>query len=368
MLNSYRFAQRSLVMAFFGMSALAFAGEKYKLEEQVDDVRIFGVGTRVDITGKLQTAPKATLLTQTASAALSYRERRLLGPGNEAEAFRAVREYETAVAEINVDGSKTSTSLPETLKLIIAQGRTEGVELYGMYGLLTADELGLIRSPADSLALISLLPSKELEVGDQWTVPQWSFQMLTALDAVVKGELICTLDSVEKKVARVKMSGKLEGAAVGSTSEVTVSGFFTYNLEGKYIAETDFVQTELRAIGPVSPGLDISARVRLLRQPSKAAGRLGDQKVIEALVSDHPERAKFLRFESPWNIGLQHGRQWHLWKVDDKIAVFRMLEEVPDLAGADRTLVARVSAEDEQDHWALRGQRLERDILPFERT
>jgi hypothetical protein len=227
-----------LVVPSFGLTA-----DKYKLDEPVDDARIYGVGTRVDIKGKLQTTPKAAHLTQAVSAALSYRERRMLGPGNESESFRSVREYETAEAEINVDGNKTASRLPDALKLIVAQGRSDGVELCGLNGLLTADELDLIRSPADSLALISLLPSTEVEVGDKWTVPGWAFQMLTALDAVVKGELECTLDSVEKGIAKIKMSGTLEGAAVGSTTEVKVSGFFTYNVDKKFIAETDFVPT-----------------------------------------------------------------------------------------------------------------------------
>jgi hypothetical protein len=321
--------------------AAAWSGDKYTLDEPVDDVRIYGVGTRVDITGKVQMAPKEPQLPQSLSAALSYRERRLLGPGSEAETLRAVREYETAQADINVGGVKTTSRLPEGLKLIVAQGRTEGVELYGVTALLTANELDLIRSPADSLALISLLPAKkEIEVGEKWTVPGWAFQMLTGLDAIIKGELVCTLDAVEKGIARIKMNGKLEGAAVGSTTEVSVSGFFTYNLEGKFIAETDFVQTETRAVGPISPGLDITARIRLLRQPAKASGRLGDQKVIDAAANEPQATAKFLRFESPWNISGQHSRNWHLFQVDDKLAKFRLLDEGNLIAQCDMAVIA----------------------------
>lgn len=237
---------RLVVFALMMLStSITVSADQYKLEEPVDDVRVFGVGTRVEIKGTLH-FPKNPDLRQNVSAALSYRERRLLGPGDEAESLRSVREYETAEAEIIVADTKSTMRLPDSLKLIVAQGRTDGVELYGLNGMLTGDELNLIRSPADSLALIALLPSKELEIGDQWTVPGWAFQMLTSLDAVVKGELVCTLASVEKGVARIKMAGSLEGAAVGSMTEVKVAGFFTYNLDGKFISDVDFVQTELR--------------------------------------------------------------------------------------------------------------------------
>ena len=241
--------------------------------------------------------------------------------------MRSVREYETATADIQVGESKSTTRLPDSLKLIVAQGRTEGVELYSLSGLLTGDELNLIRSPADSLALISLLPGKELSVGETWTVSGWAFQMLTSLDAVVKGELVCTLASVEKGIAKITMAGDLEGATVGSLTEVKVSGFFLYNLEGKYISDTDFVQTETRTVGPVSPGLDITARIRLLRQPAKVPGRLADAKIIDNAANDAGDAAKSLRFESPWNISIQHGRQWHECTIDEKMAIFRMLDD-----------------------------------------
>ena len=308
-------------------SAAAMSDDKYKLEEPVDDIRVFGVGTRVDVSGKVQPVPKGVQLSQSVSAVISYRERRMLGPGSEAEAFRSVREYETAKADTDFDGNKSSMQLPDLLKLVVAQGRHEGVELRSIQGLLTSDELDLIRSPADSLALISLLPSKEVAVGDKWTVPSWAFQMLTALDAIAKGELVCTLDSVDKGVAKIKMNGTLEGAAVASSTEVKVTGFFKYNLEGKYISETDFVQTEVRAFGPISPGLDFTARVRLLRQPSKPPGRLGDQKIIDLASAQPSPAAMMLKFDSPWNISLQHDRNWHFFRVEEGVAKFRLLEE-----------------------------------------
>lgn len=322
--------------------------EKYKLDEPVDDARVYGVGTRVDIKGtvnfpqRLDLPQTMTSQPQVVSAKLSYRERRLLGPGEQAESFRSAREYETAQCDIRVGDTTTGLTLPDTLKLIVAQGRMDGVELYGLNGLLTDDELNLIRSPADSLALISLLPAKEVEIGEKWKVPGWAFQMLTGLDAVAKGELECTFDSVKKGIARINMDGKIEGAAVGSFTEVKVTGFFSYNLEGKYICDTDFLQTEKRSIGPISPGLEINARIRLLRQPSAASGKLGDHKIIDVAAIEPLDSAKFMRFESPWNIGVQHSRNWHSCQVDERIAKFRLLVEGNLIAECDMASIPAV--------------------------
>lgn len=316
------------------------AAEKYKLDEPVDDTRVFGCGTRVDVSGKTQPSPKVEPLKLNASAALSYRERRLLGPGAEAELLRSVRDYETTQTEIDVNGQKSTAKLGDHLKLVVAQGRVDGVELYSLGGPLTSSELDLLRSPADSLALIALLPSKEIEAGDKWTAPGWAFQMLTAIDAIAKGELNCSLTSVEKQIARIKIEGKLEGAALGAVSEVTVNGFYEYDLKDRCITQCDFTQVEKRGFGPVSPAFEFTARVRLLRKPAQLPGRLADQKIIDTAAAEPKPSAVALRFESPWNIGFEYPRHWHLWKIQEKAAIFRLIDDGNFVAQCDLAPIA----------------------------
>ena len=322
------------------LCATARSAESYRLEEPVDDSRVFGVGTRIDVSGKTQPSPRVEPLPLTASAALSYRERRLLGPGTDAESFRSVRDYEQTQVDINAGGQKSTLQLANTLKLMVAQGRSDGVELYSLGGSLTSNELDLVRSPADSLALMALLPAKGVEVGDKWTVPTWAFQMLTALDAVVKGELTCTLASVEKQVARIKIDGKLEGAALSAVSEITVTGFFEYDFNHRCISQCDFNQVEKRGLGPVSPAFEFTARVRLLRRPAQVPGRLADQKVIDSAINEPQPSVRYLRFESPWNIGFDYPRHWHLWKIHEKAAIFRLIDEGNFVAQCDLAPIA----------------------------
>lgn len=316
------------------------AAESYRLEEPVDDVRVFGVGTRIDINGKTQPSPKVEPLQLVASAALSYRERRLLGPGTDAESFRSVRDYEQTLSEIDAGGQKSSSQIANHLKLMVAQGRSDGVELYSLGGPLTSNELDLVRSPADSLALLALLPAKEVEIGDKWTAPGWAFQMLTALDAVVKGELNCSLASVEKQVARIKIEGKLEGAALSAVSEITVTGFYDYDLGLKCISQCDFTQVEKRGLGPVSPAFEFTARVRLLRRPAQIPGRLSEQKIIDSAINEPQPSARLLRFDSPWNIGFEYPRYWHLWKIHEKAAIFRLIDDGNFVAQCDLAPIA----------------------------
>jgi hypothetical protein len=311
-------------------SSALLAADKHRLEEPVDDTRVFGVGLRLDVHGKVQTRGeenKTINLPMSATAAVSYRERRLLGPGSDAEALRSVRDYEQAQVDISIDEEKTSHRVTDALKLAVAQGRSSGLEIYSLGGLLSAQEMELLTPPCDSLGILALLPRTEVAVGDEWSPPAWVGQLLARFDAATKSEITCRLDSVQKDVAKVTFQGQVSGAAQGATSEMTLIGSYDYDLQTKSITSVDLQQSEQRAVGVVSVGLNVAARVRLFRKPAMLPGRLAHAAVLEAAVHEPPPSALLLRFESPWNIGLLHSRDWHLFKQTEQVAIFRLLDQ-----------------------------------------
>lgn len=312
------------------VGGVSSAAEKYRLEEPPDDPRVFGVGLRLDVHGKVQTLGEQNQTTNmplSASAAISYRERRLLGPGSDAEALRSVRDYEQAHVDITVDEEKTSIRLSDALKLAVAQGRASGLQIYSLSGLLSAEELELLSPPCDSLGFLTLLPTQEVAVGDEWTPPSWVAQFLARLDAVTKTEVKCKLVSVQDQLAKVTFRASASGAVLGAPSEITIQGSYEYDLGLKAITGVELRQTEKRGIGVVSVGLDIAAGMRLLRKPAKVPGRVALQPVIDAALLPPPETALLLRFESPWNVGLLHHRDWHLFKQTEQVAIFRLLDQ-----------------------------------------
>ena len=130
-------------LAFADDSVGAFSDEKYKFEEPVDDARIFESGPRryrgsVNFPRQLDHPELMTTQAERHGAALVPRTALLAR--DQVESLRSVREYETAECEIRVGDVKTTTKLPDSLKLIVAQGRSDGVELYPIHGLLTDDE------------------------------------------------------------------------------------------------------------------------------------------------------------------------------------------------------------------------------------
>jgi len=312
------------------LSGSVSAAEKYTLEEPVDDARAYGIGMRVDVNGKVQTRGadnQPTDLPLHVTAAISYRERRMLGPGTGAETYRSVRDYETAQVDIEVSDEKTSSKLPDPLKLIVAQGRASGLELYSLGGLLSAQELELVTPPCDSLGFIALLPLAPVEVGEEWTPAPWVAQFIARLEASTKSELKCQLVKVKDGIAAVSFQGSVKGAVQGTPSEVSFTGTFDYDLKGQCIVDAQLQQTEKRDIGAVSPGLDVKANLRILRKPAQVPGRVADPQVVDVALLPAPATALHLRFESPWNLSLLHGRDWHLFQQTEQVAIFRLLDQ-----------------------------------------
>ncbi len=306
------------------------AGEKYTLEEPVDDERVYGVGLRLDVHGKVQTRGpenKNVDLPLTGTAALSYRERRLLGTGAQAESLRSVRDFESAQVDIEIADEKTQVLLPEALKLIVAQGKPAGLEVYSLGGLLSAQEVELLSPPTDSLGLAALLPTSPVEVGEEWTPAKWVGQFLARLEATTTNELKCTLVSVEKNVAKIKFTAKVHGAVQGAPSELEITGSMDFDLGVKHIVAADVQQTEKRTVGAVSVGLDVSARMRLLRKVAQVGGRVATPAVLTAAAEEPPASAMLLRFEAPGNLSMLHARQWHLFKQTEQTSILRLLDD-----------------------------------------
>lgn len=319
----------ALVAGLTFSSALA-AADKVTLEEPVDDIRVYGVGMRVDVHGKVQTqgpGNKTVDLPLNVTASLSYRERRMLGLGAGAEALRGVREYEQAQVDIEIAEEKTSTRLPDALKLVVAQGKSSGLDLYSLGGILSPQELELITPPCDSLGFIALLPPASVDIGEEWTPPVWVPQFLARLEATTLAEMKCKLVSVKDGAAEIRFTGQAKGAVQGTPSEVTLSGSIDYDIKQQCITSAELTQTEKRAVGAVTPGLDVSARLRILRKPAQVPGRVNDPRVVDLALNAPPESALHLRFESPWNLSLLHSRDWHLFQQTPQVAIFRLLDQ-----------------------------------------
>ncbi|HEV8070802.1 MAG TPA: hypothetical protein VGP76_24010 [Planctomycetaceae bacterium] len=301
----------------------------YTLKESPADSRIESVDVQVKVAGTAQFAiEKGQFLAHpiAAEATLKFRERWLSGAGRDAEALRSLRHYDSLSTEVKVADHASRSQLSANRRLMVAQGRSEGILFYSPLGPLTAADLELLRAPADTLCLVALLPPHPVSVGDTWTAPAWVGQMLTDTEAASKSEINCTLESVADDKAKVTVTGTVAGATAGSSGKVDLHGWYLFDLKAKLLTHAEIDQSEERTIGPISPGLKVSAKTVVARAASSDSESL-TQEAVSAVPLDPPVALTRLQFHAPWNIELTHDRDWHIFQQNPQIAVLRLIDQ-----------------------------------------
>ncbi|HXY36653.1 MAG TPA: hypothetical protein VEI07_20630 [Planctomycetaceae bacterium] len=318
----------------------------FALKEPPPGSRIESVEVEVKVSGTAQFAiEKGQFLSQpiTAQANLKFRERWLPGAGRDAEALRSLRHYDALATEIKVADRSTHSQLSSNRRLIVAQGRTEGIFFYSPLGLLTAADLELLRAPADTLCLVALLPANPVSLGDKWTPAAWVAQMLTDTEAASKSELTCTLESVADDKAKVSLTGTVAGATAGAAGKIDLHGWYLFDLKARLLSHAEIDQTEERTVGPVSPGLKVAAKTVVTRAASSESEGL-TQEAASAVTLDPPAALTKLQFRAAWNIELTHDRDWHVFQTSPQIAVLRLIDQGSLIAQCNLTPIRAAAA------------------------
>jgi hypothetical protein len=310
------------------LASVAVAAERFDLREEPTDARVRSVVVELEVAGKLFPSPGPDKALKLAvEARFGYSERRLGATGREAESLRAVRYYEEAHASIQAGEQISNSTLRPSQRLIVAQGRLEGLDLFSPAGPLTYTELELLHVPADSLSVVGLLPDSGVELDETWQAPLWSLPLVTGIEAVEKGKATCKLESVAGNLARIGFRGDVVGATVGASSVVDVAGHLEYDLGQKLITRIEATQSEKRAIGTVSPGLDVVAKVRVSRGPAERGTRILE-KDLSGVPLEPNAASRLLVFEAPaWNFRMYYDRHWHVFHQASDGALLRLLDQ-----------------------------------------
>lgn len=318
------------ITAQFSASARA---ESYALDELEDDSRPRMTTMTVAIKGEVVTSGgigKTFRHPLAASGAYRFYERRMTGAGRDAASLRCVRAFLQAAVRRKISDRISEVSLNPTLRLIAVSGNRQGLVRYAPNGMLTRDALDVVDVPCDPLAVIGLLPDREVEVGEEWKPADWAIQMLSAIEAVEESSMTCKLDEVAEGVANVSFTGNVAGVKLGAPSRIKLQGSFEYNLDEKLITRIELEQIESVAMGVVNPGIDATANVTVERSLSQDDGGLTDA-LLEAIpLEPPPERLNLLLNAAPWGLRLVHGRGWHEflanYETDPQVCILRLLD------------------------------------------
>jgi hypothetical protein len=316
-----------LVVVWFSLAgAIAAAAETYELRDVKDSADLSKVRAQIEVSGALRVKAdqEEKQLGLNVSAVIQYDEHRL--PAN-LDGRGWLRQYSQADATIRIDNGEHHPKLAANRRLLAVYVTADKARIFRPTGPMTRDELELIDIPGNSAVLPLLLPGKSVEVGAKWAVPADTLAMLLGIDSASSTDVQCTLKEVKAdKLAKIELSGNVDGSAGGVATEIAVKGNFDYDLTARRVSRLDLSINENRAIGQVGPGLKVWCHVQLTAERLEQSQVLTDDRLIRA--ARLPEStALLLSCESPADgYHFLHSRQWHVVDQRQNVTALRLID------------------------------------------
>ena len=193
-------------------------GTESPLAVSIDADRVTQFDCRVEIAGTLTTpattGPRKWALNSQAD--FSFSQRRLPSQLSGPLALQALRQYSKAEARTSVGKNyETKTTLPRDNSLIHIRGANTGLRVAAAALSLSRGQYDLLQMPCDPLPCSSLLPSRNVSIGETWNNDAWVFPRLVGFEAVTDQTLSCELKSLNGKIAKIHFQGKADGAVLG---------------------------------------------------------------------------------------------------------------------------------------------------------
>lgn len=262
------------------------------------------VETKVEVGGDLTLVEdsKVKRLKMSVAADLVYHERTLDAPSERTGVLRAMRHYERASAAIKIEDGAFQPALSEDRRLIANEIDGASVTLFSPRGPLTREELDLVDLQGNTLILERLLPERPVALGETWKHGDALMTTLLRLDEVSKSDVQSTLSSVKDGAAVIEMSGKVEGATGGVSTEIEIKARYQFQLKAARVTWIAMLIKENRSIGHIGTGLDVVARLQTTVTPGAQSPQLTD-----AALADLPRNATA---ESPRLVYQPSDPQW----------------------------------------------------------
>ena len=257
-------------------------------------------------------------------ASLMYDEKTLVA---DRDRLRSVRYYEKAQSSAKFKDGSHNPSLAEPRRLVGVAVDPTAVSLFALREPMTRDELEVIDILGNSLLLDRLLPEGPVAIGEAWKPADNVAAALLGLDSVTRNELQCVLKEVTNTVARVELSGSVEGPVNDTKTRIELKGKYRFDLRTKRIDWLAMLTKEDRGISRVAVGFDIAVRFQMTIVPQSTPPELADEQLAGLKVEPTPDLAE-LRCESPqggWQI--THDRQWYLNSNDRENGMLKLVRQ-----------------------------------------
>lgn len=227
-------------------------------------------------------------------------------------ATRSIRYYDTAQATIKVGQEGLKRTLADTHRLILTEVRDSRVVMNGLHAPLTRAQEDLLQVVGDTLVLDRLLPGQRLAKGESWTHDAQTIGALLGMDHVALCEVSSVVTGEDNGQVRLRLAGSVHGTIDGAATELELRGAYLFDRAQERISRFNLAIKEHRKTGPVSPGLDVVAKLKLKVHPKEPLTHLDEKVIAETekldgpisheLLYDSPQHGFRFRYDDHWYI------------------------------------------------------------------
>lgn len=232
------------------------------------------------IAPQIEAAEQPRRLPITAAGHLEYDEWR-----TSSQPAQAVRLYQKAQAQSQVAERQRELSLRTDRRSMVVRQCDGRIEYLAADGLLQREELDLVDTAGDSLALAGLLPRHSVELGGTWHPTMPAIACLVGLDSIGVCEVSAVLAEANQQFARCQVAGVVHGVTRGASTELEIDGVFLVDRQLGYITTCNLALREKREIGPATPGLDAVAKIRVKIGAAPDTSALTQKMIDHALAA-----------------------------------------------------------------------------------
>ena len=309
-------------------------------EEELFRVRIeFGAEGNVNLPDDpLVSRDSRVRLPMKTSALFDYEERfrRPRGAHPDSYVTYAERYYHEAKNIGTVNRNEIRSELRPSVRSTVVRRETLPEVIYAADDYFRQEELELIRLPASSVAIESLLPADAVAVGSTYEIDKDVLASVLNLTSIESSGVTAEVKSIVESEAKIQFRGKVEGSVDGVPTVMHLLGKLTFDRVLRMSTWLAMAIHETREIGRAEPGFDVKATVRMLRKPLQRTIALDAKPAPIDLTLAIPEERLYVESTSrELGFSVLMDRRWRMMRDVPGAAMMRMIDDDRSVAQCD---------------------------------
>lgn len=316
---------------------IATATDKYEIKVGTK-YSSFKVDSKLEAKGLLIMDPTEETRTVKMNVLANYRYDERLAEKN--GAIKSIRYYDLAKSRVGLGKGSVTYDLDDANKYLIIERRSKPVgnkriRYQTPQPTLTAKELDLLISPANSMVLTRWLEVDGVEIEEEWeTAGEFLADILT-WDSVETNNVKAKITKIARSKVSILVTGDALGNIDGADAEVTVKGTCIYDTAAGYVTSARLKINENRDASLVAPGYEATIWVENNITADTQGVRLTNAALGKLKMNPQSRADKFLLEMKCGDYTMLHPRHWRVINNSDQRTVLRCIKDGDVLGQCD---------------------------------